>query len=206
MDKVRFMQGCAQGGAALNRMLQDVQTAFGKRLLWEAQQALRDLGAIQDVLQETLIKAWRYCGDFRGESEVFSWLRTILQRTIVDHLRKTRPEVPLQDDANQVHEEVELALIAAANSQAHDPLAVASSGDAQRLFDAGFDQLRAESPLAAMVMLWVARDQLSMEELAALLDRTPGATREYVSQCRKKARVYLAPWYRLVRDAEGTGP
>jgi hypothetical protein len=38
---------------------------------------------------------------------------------------------------------------------------------------------------------------LNNEQIAAILGRTPGATREFVSQCRKKARVYLAEWYAL---------
>ena len=33
---------------------------------------------------------------------------------------------------------------------------------------------------------------------AALLERTPGATREFVSQCRKRARRYYAEWYALL--------
>ena len=46
-------------------------------------------------------------------------------------------------------------------------------------------------------MAWVVEDGLSIEDIAQLLERTPGATREFVSQCRKRARVYLAGWYRI---------
>jgi len=38
---------------------------------------------------------------------------------------------------------------------------------------------------------------LTREEIAALLERTPGATREFISQCRKRARTYLAEWHAL---------
>ena len=54
-----------------------------------------------------------------------------------------------------------------------------------------------DHPMAAAVIRWVAEDDLSHEQLAQLLQRSPGATREYVSQCRKKARVYFREWYVL---------
>ena len=44
---------------------------------------------------------------------------------------------------------------------------------------------------------WIAEDDLDHEQIAGLLQRTPGATREYISQCRKKARHYFRDWYVL---------
>ena len=52
----------------------------------------------------------------------------------------------------------------------------------------------------ANVLAWVVEDGLSMDDIAGLLDRTPGATREFVSQCRKRARIHLADWYALAID------
>ena len=44
-------------------------------------------------------------------------------------------------------------------------------------------------------MTWIVEDGLTNEQISELLDRTPGATREFISQCRKRARFYLAEWY-----------
>ena len=49
-------------------------------------------------------------------------------------------------------------------------------------------------------MTWIVEDGLSNDDIAQLLDRTPGATREFISQCRKRARVYLAEWYAITHD------
>ena len=46
-------------------------------------------------------------------------------------------------------------------------------------------------------MKWIVEDGLDHEQIAELLDRTSGATREFISQCRKRARVHLAQWYEL---------
>ena len=53
-----------------------------------------------------------------------------------------------------------------------------------------------------MVIAWIAEDGLSNEEIADMLGRTPGATREFISQCRKKARLHLTEWYTLAFDEQ----
>jgi RNA polymerase sigma-70 factor (ECF subfamily) len=50
-------------------------------------------------------------------------------------------------------------------------------------------------------MAWVVEDGLSIDDIADLLGRTPGATREFVSQCRKRARLYLGDWYKTATEA-----
>jgi DNA-directed RNA polymerase specialized sigma24 family protein len=49
-------------------------------------------------------------------------------------------------------------------------------------------------------MTWIVEDGLSNDDIAELLNRTPGATREFISQCRKRARHYLAGWYALASE------
>ncbi len=67
-------------------------------------------------------------------------------------------------------------------------------------FRTGWTRFLKEDPLHANVIAWIVEDGLSNEDIAQLLGRTRGATREFISQCRKRARVYLAEWYALVRD------
>jgi len=38
----------------------------------------------------------------------------------------------------------------------------------------------------AGVISWIAEDGMTHEQIASLLGRTPGATREFISQCRKR--------------------
>lgn len=51
---------------------------------------VRDHGLAEDVVQESLIKAWRAIGDFRGESSLKTWLLRITHNTAVSLLRKLR--------------------------------------------------------------------------------------------------------------------
>ena len=74
----------------------------------------------------------------------------------------------------------------------------------ERVFRRCFDRFRAAHPEHALVLGWVVEDGLDNAAVAALLDRTPGATREFISQCRKKARPHFAPWYALLQGQAPT--
>lgn len=63
-----------------------------------------------------------------------------------------------------------------------------------------FARFEREHPMHAAVMRWIAEDGLTNRDVEELLQRSHGATREFISQCRKKARVYFAEWYRMATD------
>ena len=51
--------------------------------------------AMDDVLQDAYLKAWRSVADFRGDSAFSTWLYTIVHRTAIDHLRAQKRMVPV---------------------------------------------------------------------------------------------------------------
>lgn len=51
---------------------------------------VRDRGLAEDVVQETMIKAWRSKDSFRGESSARTWLVKICRNTAIDSLRRQR--------------------------------------------------------------------------------------------------------------------
>ena len=51
---------------------------------------LRDAQLAEDVVQETMIKAWKSLGDFRGESSTRTWVLRIAHNTAIDALRRRR--------------------------------------------------------------------------------------------------------------------
>ena len=53
------------------------------------------------------------------------------------------------------------------------------------------------------MIAWIVEDGLTHEEIGELLGRTPGATREFISQCRKRARAHFAEWYELAFGNDG---
>ena len=66
--------------------------------LWSV--ALRTTGDPEDAadaLQDALLSAYRRADQFRGESQVTTWLHRIVVNASLDRLRKRRPTVPLPE-------------------------------------------------------------------------------------------------------------
>lgn len=63
----------------------------GDRLLTHAMVLCRDRSTAEDLVQETLVAAWRNLGRFNGGCRLFTWLCTILIRRHRDDLRRRWP-------------------------------------------------------------------------------------------------------------------
>lgn len=72
-------------------------------LLRYATLQLRDAGAAEDAVQDTLIAALEGAERFQGNSSVKTWLTGILKHKIIDHYRRQAREAPLtaDDDASE---------------------------------------------------------------------------------------------------------
>jgi RNA polymerase sigma factor (sigma-70 family) len=198
LEKHHFMQGCSQGGHALEAVIQGAWREWSPKLMAMACASRVGEETAKDLLQQTFLKVWRKCAEFRGESEVLTWVRRILQFAILDHLRRAHDEQPLLDDAGEILSAVDQALLEAVRGQPLDPQALAEQAESRRIFKECFARFMAAHPQAAAAVHWAVVDEWSMDDIAAVLQRSPGATREFLSQSRKKARYYLAPWFELV--------
>jgi RNA polymerase sigma factor (sigma-70 family) len=196
MDKALFMSACREGGAAIERALREIDRAFFAVLYRGGVRSLRDPDAARDLVQETFIKVWQRCATFRGDSELLPWIKSILRHAAIERLRRTVRETPMENDQGLTEEAARH--IADLSEQTNPtPELLARRREQAQQFRDGWNRFEKAHPLHANVMAWVVEDGLSIDDIAELLGRTPGATREFVSQCRKRARVYLADWYSL---------
>lgn len=76
----------------------------GDRLYRYALSRIRDARAAEDLVQETLLAAFKSRERFRGESSELTWLTGILRNKIFEHLRRQAKEVPLGFDADDDRE------------------------------------------------------------------------------------------------------
>lgn len=179
-----------------------LQRDYWGPLLREGLQMLGDRDRALDAVQSTLIRAWMSCASFRGDSELFPWLKQILRNLAVDELRRHRAE-PLDDESGQTRPEVEAALERDGRGALPEPDDALFDAELERIYRTCSAAFAERHPLAASVVRWVAEDDLDNDEVARLLGRTPGATREFVSQCRKKARAFYQPWHDALHARAG---
>ncbi len=134
-----------------------------------------------DVVQDTLVRAWRAVDRFDGRHPR-AWLLTILRRTHLNSLRRTRPDLVGDDRLAQQR-----------------PAFGAATGASpeQIVDDQGFDADVAEA-LAGLsdqfrrAVLLVDVDHLTYAEAAAALDVPIGTVVSRVSRGRARLRAALA--------------
>lgn len=199
MDKLEFIRACREGGIALESALATLDRELFAGLYRECRRKVRDAAAARDLVQETFIKVWQRCATFHGNSELWPWVRTILRHTMLDAFRRAESKVSLDDGAASAR--IEARIVELSATQVVTPHDVAHSRQLADTFRRCWARFEQYCPAHAAVIAWISEDGLDNAAVAELLGRSPGATREYISQCRKKARVYLAEWYELAFGA-----
>jgi RNA polymerase sigma factor (sigma-70 family) len=194
-----FTHACREGGRHIEHWLRVVDREHGARFYREAAAALRSWQAADDVVQDAMVKVWQRCATFHGPGDPLAWIHQVVRNTLLDALRQRRPTQELStlsdDDAPP---ELQAELAEMARQHSHTPEQQLSEQQREAVFRACFDAFARAHPEHATVLRWVVEDGLDNTAIQGLLGRTPGATREFISQCRKKARPYFAAWYELV--------
>lgn len=196
-----FMQACREGGRLIESWLRVFDRQHGAALYREAAVSLRSWQAAEDVVQEGMIKVWQRCATFRGPADPLAWIRQIVRNTLIDAVRARPPEQALQDEEGELTPAAAAAVHRLSVETITTPDEALRSHEVEKVFRRCFDRFAAAHPDHALVLRWVVEDGLDNAAVEQLLDRTPGATREFISQCRKKARPFFADWYALVSPA-----
>ena len=202
MQREAFIEACRQGGERIEAALLALDRAYAAKLIRTALRSVRDRGVAEDLVQSVLIRAWQRCAQFRGDSEVIAWLTSILRNQIIDHLRSIDPEEPLEDETGDPTVVVAKTLAESSTGRIATPERDLERKEVADCLVRQYTKFQERFPLHASVMQWVCEDGLKSEDVAALLGRTPGATREFISQARKKARLYFAECHALAFGAE----
>lgn len=196
------MRACREGGAAIEQALRSLDRDFFALLHGRAQRVIRDADAARDLVQDTFIKVWRRCSTFQGDSELLPWIEAILRNGVLDWLRRSGRERPF-DEGDAMNTEVAARIAEISEREVATPDDDARRAQLAECFQRCWREFERAAPRHAAVIAWIAQDGLDHEQIAALLDRSPGATREFISQARKRARVHLAQWYELAFGQEG---
>jgi RNA polymerase sigma-70 factor (ECF subfamily) len=100
----------ARGGGSDDALIRAVYEQHGQAVLAYATKLTRDRDAAEDVLQETLVRAWRHSEVLvNGQGSVRAWLLTVAARIVVDRARSraARPrevaESPAQPPMERDH-------------------------------------------------------------------------------------------------------
>ena len=87
----------AQAGDA--KAFESLVVKYQRRVARHVARYVKAAADVEDVVQETFIRAYRGLTSFRGDSAFYSWLYRIATNAALNHVQRSRGEVLLGDDA-----------------------------------------------------------------------------------------------------------
>ncbi len=141
------------------------------RLRRYARALVGDRGAADDLVQDTLERAWAKLHLYRRGTDLRAWLFTVMHNVHVNKVRATRPTDPIDEDAPEL----------AQRATQGDALVVR---DLDRSISLLPDEQRA-------VLLLVALEDMSYEEVARTLGIPIGTVMSRLSRAREKLRAMM---------------
>lgn len=155
---------------------------YGPLLYGYVRRMISDGDAVDDVVQETFVAAWRQIDHYRGEAALKTWLFRICDRKIVDS-RRMRYAEPIDDRLIDPLDP----------SPAADPAIVVSNTE----FLTALERALAELPVRQRAV-WVLRevDGLTFPQIGVTLNLSPGAARGHHHRAQSTLRLRMQRWQR----------
>lgn len=181
VDANLWLRNVAIGGRVAEKGMEHLFRLYASRIKAFFRRHRMSDEEAADLLQETFIKVYRSAGKFQGNSKVSTWIWTIARNCMFDYLRSKKSNESLDkllEDGDAIEPMI-------GHQENADQLHI------QDCVRRGFIAFASAFPDRAHAMRLAAFEGWDMDELSHFLSRTPAATREYISQCRKKLSPYL---------------
>lgn len=136
-----------------------------------------------DCLQETMLKAWRAIGSYRGECALSSWLYRIASTVCLDFLRKQK-RLPQTESADEMEESGYMPV-----DHSPTPDEAILKAESTQEIQAAIDALPGD--MRTVIILY-ALQGLGYEEIAEAMNTSVGTVKSRLNRARQKIAKYLA--------------
>ena len=155
---------------------------------------VRDVDLVQDIAQETFIRAYRALGQFRGDAQFYTWLYRIAVNTAKKQLMELkRDPLVFQSSMKSAEEDETSAHERELNNGATDaetPEAILASKEIAEAVNAAMEALPEELRMAITLR---EIEGMSYEEIAQSLDCPIGTVRSRIFRAREAISSKIKP-------------
>jgi RNA polymerase sigma-70 factor (ECF subfamily) len=142
-----------------------------------------DVAAVEDVVQNVMIKALHNLAGYRGEASLFTWMCQICRSELADQRRKSQRRAPIDniDDSVAIRSAVEQLRAA---SELEPPAQAQFAQESAAVVRA----LRRLPERYALALEWKYGDELSVEQIGAQFGITTTAAQSLLARSREAFR------------------
>ena len=152
----------------------DLYTAHSRAIYYLALRLLSDPQRAEDATHDVFIKAFRKLDQFRGEARIRTWL----YRIAINHCRNLQQSW----HDRHIYSNADEGILESAVAKTDSPLRVLEIKELGQRIQHTLDELPAEYRL---LLLLVADEHLSYEEVGELTNQSPDAVRGKLHRARK---------------------
>ncbi len=174
----------AQAGDA--KAFEALVVKYQRRIARHVARYVRNSGDVEDIVQDVFIRAHRGLASFRGDSAFFSWLYRIATNASLSHLKRSRNDVLLGDDAPEERAEA----FEPGVSDAADPERTLMASQIADVVRKALSRLQPD--LAEALMLYEVEGK-PYAEIAGMLDIPIGTVRTRIFRAREFIAKRLEP-------------
>lgn len=182
------------GGREGERAFELLFIKYRKKLERMISRMVRDEGAMQDIVQESFLKAWRAMAGFRGESQFYTWLYRIAINTAKKHLVTTRKnpvisESSLSSGSDDEENPLTEALMNG-GGEADTPDAAYAAKEIANAVNEALEALPEELRRALVLR---EMEGLSYEDISEAMDCPIGTVRSRIFRAREAISTRIKP-------------
>ena len=174
----------AQAGDA--KAFEALVVKYQRRIARHVARYAKAAGDVEDLVQETFIRAYRGLASFRGDSAFYSWLYRIATNAALNHLERRPGDVLLGDDAPEERAEA----FEPGVSDAEDPERTLMAKQIAETVQRAVARLQPE--LAEALTLYEIEGK-TYAEIAGMLGIPIGTVRTRIFRAREFIATRLAP-------------
>ena len=166
-----------------------VMRKYNGKLYRIARAILKNDSDAEDVLQDAYLDAYRHIREFRGGSELATWLTRIVINQALMRVRKERRRSSIIPFRSALMHETDSPEAQVPDQQSESPSASAIRAETRRMLERRIDEL----PVAfRTVFIMREVEEMSVEETARCLSITPATVRTRLFRARALLREALA--------------
>ncbi len=196
MSEEEIIQSLALAGAPQQRALKLFYEKFSQPILRWLVHKGTSADEAKDVFQETILKVVKNANGYSGAGAAKAWVWQIARNCLIDHQRKhgRQHEVEVAMNDEQWDELASRAAAVPSNG-----ICNSKQASVDECVDAGLMQFGEQLPDRAYALV-LQMDGESIEEIGHRIGRTVAATKEYLSQCKKKLLPFISHCRELLAD------
>ncbi len=165
--------------SAADTLVRTIVSEHSESMFRLAKSIVRDNALAEDVVQESVLKAWQAASSFRGDSSLRSWALRITHNTAISVLRKRREDYREPDLVPEVPD-----TLGQTDRQVHGRLMVNDLWTAIGTLD----------PISRSITVLREVEGLSYEEISELLDLPLPTVKTRLFRARKTLSTVLDGW------------